>query len=153
MQLSKELQAVANGLDQHEKVLFGHTKYLIGKDIDDIHQAMKFYYGDMIQDDSQVKTCFTTNSGYVGLRTPMNLIPATGKFEPTFSHRYFTEDIPYGLCVVKGIADLVGEQVPFLDKVVEWAQTHMNKQFILHGKLQGKDLSSTTAPQAFNIHT
>jgi hypothetical protein len=41
---------------------------------------------------------------------------------PDFENRYFTEDIPLGLCVYKGIADIVGVPTPVMDTVLAWAQ-------------------------------
>merc|ERR1711939_913452 len=57
--------------------------------------------------DSNIQRFFQTNSAYKGFRCP--LIPGgqgeTG-FVPNFSNRYFTEDIPLGLCLNKGLADI-----------------------------------------------
>lgn len=39
--------------------------------------------------------------------------------------RYLTEDIPNGLCVIKGLAVLVDCPTPTLDKTVVWAQSVM----------------------------
>ena len=40
-----------------------------------------------------------------------------GTFLPNFNDRYLTEDLPYGLVVLKGIALVVGVQTPTMDKV------------------------------------
>ena len=40
-----------------------------------------------------------------------------GKFVPNFKFRYLLEDIPYGLAVIKGIAQVTGVQTPHIDKV------------------------------------
>merc|ERR1712137_723056 len=137
------------GLDDWEEKLFGKIKYDIGNDVDNMRDAMMFYYGDMIEDSSTLKTCFTTNTGYIGLRTPMKCV-GENKYIPLFEQRYFTEDIPYGLCLVKGVADLVDVAVPTIDKLILWAQAHLGKEFIVQGKLKGKDVATcSTAPQAF----
>lgn len=151
--ICKDLKNVANALDQCEEKLFGKIKYDIGSDVDNMRDAMMFYYGDMIEDSSTLKTCFTTNTGYVGLRTPMKCI-GEKKYIPLFEQRYFTEDIPYGLCLVKGLADLVDVDVPTIDKLILWAQVHLGKEFIVQGKLKGKDVHTcSTAPQAFGINS
>jgi len=76
-----------------------------------------------------------------------------GGWEPDFKNRYFTEDIPLGLCIYKGIADIVGFDTPVLDMIVYWAQAHMGKEYIVDGKLTGKDVGETNAPQRFNVTT
>ena len=38
-----------------------------------------------------------------------------------------------------------------LDEVITWAQGKLEKEWIVDGKLIGKDLASTRAPQKFGI--
>jgi len=113
--------------------------------------------------DSTIQRFFETSSGYKGFRCP--LIPAAaaacdsgdteqGKgFVPDFTNRYFTEDIPNGLCVYKGLADIACVQTPTIDKILVFFQTHMQKEFVVNGKLEGKDVDTTSAPQRFGLTT
>ncbi len=48
-----------------------------------------------------------------------------GKFMPDFTYRYLTEDVPFGLCAMKGVADLMGVPTPHFDKIIVWAQGKM----------------------------
>ncbi len=41
-----------------------------------------------------------------------------GKFMPNFKSRYLLEDIPFGLAVIKGIADLADMPTPRVDMVM-----------------------------------
>lgn len=50
-----------------------------------------------------------------------------GKFRPNFASRYMTEDIPYGLLVMKGIAEVAGVETPKIDMVLNWSQKQMGK--------------------------
>mmetsp|Transcript_19531 Transcript_19531/g.45425 ORF Transcript_19531/g.45425 Transcript_19531/m.45425 type:complete len:446 (-) Transcript_19531:333-1670(-) len=106
-------------------------------------------YAGQIADTSKLKFCFSTNDGFKGFRCPMKQVE--GGFAPDFQNRYFTEDIPEGLCVYKGIADLAGVAVPTIDEILGFFQGFMNKEYLKDGKLAGKDVGETKAPQAFGI--
>ena len=103
---------------------------------------------------SSLVEIFTLNDAYKGFRFPCKKVQFEGEgWIPDFENRYFTEDIPFGLCVYKGIADIVDVPTPMMDEVLGWAQTHMGKEYIVSGKLQGKDVGETTAPQRFGMYT
>lgn len=76
-----------------------------------------------------------------------------GKFLPNFKYRYMTEDISFGLAVVKGIADIAGVDTPSIDKVLYWAQGILNKEYVVNGRLVGKDVGETRAPQRYGLIT
>jgi hypothetical protein len=50
-------------------------------------------------------------------------------------HRYFSEDIPYGLVLIKSMAKYVNVDTPKIDMVLNWAQKVMGKEFPLQHKL------------------
>lgn len=74
-------------------------------------------------------------------------------FVPDFSHRYVNEDVPYGLVVIRGIAEIVQVDTPTIDKVLLWAQEKTGKEYLVGSKLKGKDVSSTRAPQRYGLDT
>ena len=74
-------------------------------------------------------------------------------FVPDFAHRYLTEDVPYGLVVIRGIAEIVQVDTPSIDKVLLWAQEKIGKEYLVGSKLQGKDVTSTRAPQRYGLIT
>lgn len=111
---------------------------------------IEMYTGE-IEDETSYKTIFATNKGYAGLYAPC--VEKGNGFGPDFKYRYMTEDIPYGLCVLKGLADIVDVKLPMLEKIVIWAQGWMGKEYIVDGKLTGKDVGETTAPQALGVNT
>lgn len=76
-----------------------------------------------------------------------------GEWVPDFQHRYLSEDVPYGLTVTKGVAQIMGLHTPDTDRVLTWAQGHLGKEFMVGSELKGKDVKETRAPQAFGFNT
>lgn len=58
---------------------------------------------------------------------------------PDLSSRYFTEDIPFGLLIIKSIAVSNKILSPTIDKIITWAQRIMEKEYMINGALIGKD--------------
>ncbi len=106
-------------------------------------------YTSDIADRSTLRSSFVTNRSYAGLLAPTK--PVDGGFVPDFNSRYLSEDIPFSLAVTRGIAELANLDTPVIDRVIEWAQARLNKQYLRHGKLQGRDLAETRAPQRYGI--
>ena len=69
------------------------------------------------------------------------------------SSRYFTEDIPYGLAIIKAIAEIFKINTPTIDSILEWAQNIMNKEYIIRGTLNGGDVYELNIPQNYGIET
>eukprot|EP00873_Tetraselmis_striata_P042471 jgi/Tetstr1/462735/TSEL_007697.t1 len=86
-------------------------------------------YGHNIDDSSSLRTVFRTNHAFRGLTCPMDKLP-DGLLVPAFGCRYLTEDLPYGLAVLKGIAELAGVDTPHFDKVLAWAQDKIGHVYI-----------------------
>jgi hypothetical protein len=106
-------------------------------------------YRPNIADCSTLESSFATNSSYAGLQAPMN--KTEGGFIPDFQARYLSEDVPYNLLVTRGIAELAEVDTPMIDEVLSWAQTHLEKSYLIAGKLQGADLHSTRSPQRYGF--
>ena len=119
-----------------------------------MHQWYLRCYPEDITDPTNLYTSIHTNMAYKGLKHPVKRTPE-GKYLPDFTYRYMTEDIPYGLAVIRGIAEIVGVATPNIDKVVTWAQTKLDKEYLVGCpcKLQGKDVASTRAPQRYGLTT
>lgn len=122
-------------------------------DLSSVHHVSEWMiksYGDDIGDKSSIYKMLITNKGYRGLTHPM-ISTEEKKFLPNFRYRYFTEDIPCGLIVTRGIAELVGVPTPHMDDVIHWCQEHMGKEFVKDGKVNGNDLASTRSPQKYGF--
>ncbi len=109
-------------------------------------------YSDNIGDQSSFHRMINTNKGYQGLVHPM-LETGDGKFMPNFGYRYMTEDIPVGLVVTRGIAELAGIKTPNMDTVINFGEKVLNKKFLQDGKVAGPDIGMTRSPQAYGIKT
>jgi hypothetical protein len=106
-------------------------------------------YGKYITDDSTLQKRFSTNKAYAGLTCPMRDAP--GGYVPDFQARYLSEDIPYNLLAVKGLAELMEVETPTIDLLVEWSQKVLGKEYLTGGKVAGRDLQRTFAPQRFGF--
>lgn len=108
-------------------------------------------YGDMVKDRTNLRTIFTSNTGYRLMKVPM--VQQDGGYMVNVNARIFTEDIPFGLCVLKGVAELLNLETPFITAAIEWHQKLMGKQFVVDGKLNSAEIHETGAPQRFGFTT
>ncbi len=90
-------------------------------------------------------------ASFRGIPTPM--LETEDGFIPDIKSRYFTEDIPYGLLIIKGVAAITGMTTPAIDSVLAWAQEMMHKEYLVAGKLVGRDIAETPIPQNVGIVT
>ncbi|XP_046566961.1 opine dehydrogenase [Haliotis rubra] len=105
-----------------------------------------------IKDTTNLLTVMQTDTAYDGLVHPMKETE-DGKFVPDFRYRYLTEDVPNGLVVTKGLAQIAGVPTPYHDEVITWCQKQLGKEIIVGDKLTGKDIGSTRCPQRYGINT
>ena len=115
-----------------------------------IHLWLVRRYSHNISDKSTLYKAIQTNAAYQKINHPVKTTE-DGKFVPDFTHRYMTEDIPYGLVVIRGIAEIVGAKTPNIDRVLKWCQEKMGKEYLVNSKLQGKDVASSRAPQRYGL--
>lgn len=109
-------------------------------------------YGDDIVDRNTLKTAIQTNAAYQTIQHPVKK-DRDGKLRPDFSCRYLTEDVPYGLVVIRGIAEILGVHTPNIDDLLKWCQQKMDKEYLVNSKVQGKDVASSGAPQRYGLTT
>lgn len=72
-----------------------------------------------------------------------HMIETAMGFQLDVKHRYFSEDIPFGLILIKSIAERVKVCTPNIDLIINWAQKVMNKEFLVNNHLKGKDINET----------
>ena len=76
-----------------------------------------------------------------------------GEFAPNFGYRYLTEDVPFGLAVAKGIAQLADVETLAIDAVLRWAGVKLNKMYLTDGRLDGPDVKGLPIPQNYGVRT
>eukprot|EP00440_Ansanella_granifera_P043489 gb/GFBE01047139.1/.p1 GENE.gb/GFBE01047139.1/~~gb/GFBE01047139.1/.p1 ORF type:complete len:421 (+),score=124.76 gb/GFBE01047139.1/:1-1263(+) len=149
--------------EQTEKVLLGMTdevqavcrkveQLVPGMSLRDACTLKQWYldcYDGQMSDTSTLKGCMNTNKAYNGLTHPCTGEP--GKFMPDLKYRYLSEDVPTGLCFAKGLAEILDIPTPTIDKVLLWAQAQIGLEIMVDGKMKGKDISKTRAPQGVGI--
>ncbi|MBT8492940.1 MAG: NAD/NADP octopine/nopaline dehydrogenase family protein [Deltaproteobacteria bacterium] len=123
-----------------------------GLDLGVVHHVFEWTlraYGEYISDRSTLRTRFASNSAYAGLACPM---VASGEgWAPDLHARYLAEDVPYNLLAVRGIAELAGVPTPTIDTLIDWSQKALGKEWLVDGRVSGKDLAETFAPQRFGF--
>ncbi len=62
---------------------------------------------------------------FKGIRTPMKEV--AGGWIPDFGSRYFTEDFPYGLRLIRNLARQQGLDLPTIEHVYAWGETMINQ--------------------------
>ena len=112
---------------------------------------LKQYYSKQISDFTNLQTSFRTNKAYDGLVHPMKKVE--GGYVPDFSYRYTSEDVPFGVVVIKGISEIAGVKTPVMDTVIAWTQEKLGKEYIVGSELKGRDIGSTRAPGAYGFKT
>lgn len=100
-------------------------------------------YRDQVADASSLQTIMATNQAYSMAKTPTRKVE--GGVVPNPEHRVVQDDIPHGLCVLKDIAEHLRQRTPWIDLMIEWHQTLMGKEYLVGGRLRGKDIGETSA--------
>jgi hypothetical protein len=124
----------------------------------DLSQVIPMYdwdltcYGKDIEDKTNLMTALRTNSGYKGITHPM-IERDDGRYLPNFQHRFLAEDVPFGLVVIRGIAEIARIPTPCMDMVLTWSQERLGKEYLVGSSLSGKDLATTRCPQRYGLKT
>lgn len=143
--ISEEVVATSKGImSQYPGVDLSHVIPMYDWDIG--------CYGNDIKDKTNLMTALRTNSGYAGIPHPM-IRTESGEYIPDFNHRFLTEDVPFGLVVIRGIAEIAGIPTPCMDRVLTWCQEKLGKEYLVGSSLIGKDLGSTRCPQRYGFTT
>jgi hypothetical protein len=143
--LSDEIQAI-------KKAILKRYPNLNLDAVEPLQDRIIRQYGDQVKDKTNMYTTFTTNTGYRVMTVPMNKTDKNDYVLNTQA-RTFVEDIPFGLVVLKDLAEMAGVEVPFTTQCIEWHQAMMNKEFVVNGKLNRDLLSETGAPSRFGFDT
>lgn len=82
---------------------------------------------------------------FQGILSPM--VAQKDGFVPDLSSRYFLEDFPYGLCIIRSFCRIAEVPCPNIDLVLQWYAQFMGVQYYTENGFDGKDLSTLPLPQ------
>lgn len=145
-QLSDEIMTVAREVEAESRGALDLSGVL------PIHDWLRISYPTQIGDASTVATCFRTLMPLQVRKPPMREA-APGEFVPDFTYRYLSEDVPFGLAVVRAIAELGNLDTPGIDAVISWTQEKLGKRYLDGGRLNGADVGELRIPQNYDIRT
>ena len=60
---------------------------------------------------------------FKGIKAPMKTVE--GGYVPDFQSRYFTEDFPYGLAIVRRLMKEQGIEAPTIERVYQWGMSRI----------------------------
>lgn len=86
---------------------------------------------------------------FQGILSPMCETP--DGFLPDFSSRYFLEDFPYGLCIIKSFCQIANVDCPTIDRVLQWYAQFMHVCYFTENGFDGADLKNLPLPQNFGF--
>lgn len=95
-----------------------------------IPSLLDYYESD---DEESLTRKICSIQAFKGIKAPMKKIG--NEYIPDIESRYFTEDISYGLLLIKFFAQIQKVETPFIDLVLNWSQKIMHKYYICDGVL------------------
>lgn len=96
-----------------------------------IKERIESMYDGQVSDTSSLKRVFNTNIGYSRVPFPMIPVDKTGeKVTLNLNARFFWEDVPFGLVILKDIGELVEVKTPNIDRMIVFHQKFMPVKYI-----------------------
>ena len=139
--MDAEVQAIADAVRKKQP----NNRYL------DLVRPLKDcligHYKDQIGDPTSIATILRTNQGYASHYLTYKQVE--GGVIPDVTHKFFTTDLPYGLCIYKDIAETLAVPTPTIDTLIMWNQKMVGKEMMVDGKLGGKDIAEAVRPSLY----
>ena len=129
-----------------------------------LKERVETMYKGQISDTSSLKRVFNTNLGYSRVPFPMLPIkdqdlkktpPGEVLVRLNYNARFFWEDIPFGLVILKDIGEILGVPTPNTTRNIIFHQEYMPIKYVDEetGKFIRENLLNTGAPSAHGIKT
>jgi len=158
-----EIQALDHEIQAIKKAIVTKYPQVNLDQVMPIQERICTMYDGQISDKSSLKRIFNTNIGYS--RVPFPMIPVEGqdlKNTPkdevlvhlNLKARFFWEDLPYGLVILKDIGNIVGVDTPNVTRNIIFHQRHMPVKYVNEQTGEfNRDvlLNETGAPSAYGI--
>ncbi len=122
-QVLKKLDEDYSSIRNRIKVLFPEKDF---KHMLDYLALERFSYQSQNTD---IKESFVTSQTLCSITTPV-VQNKEGLWEIDRNHRFFLDDIYYGVCIAKWIAEILGVDKPMINEVLRWAQKIRNEDII-----------------------
>eukprot|EP01080_Neovahlkampfia_damariscottae_P003329 gene3329-5768_t len=140
--LNDELQAIKKAFEKrYPKLDLSEVK--------EIGERIIEQYGSDVSDTSSLKMIFQSNKGYQTVKTPVKVVE--GGVIPVVDSRFFVEDLPFGLCILRDLADMLDVKVPIVSESIEWFQQFMNKEYLKNGELNQELIGETGTPRKYGF--
>lgn len=78
---------------------------------------------------TDIKESFITSQTLVSIKTPV-IQNSNGLWEVDRNHRFFLDDIYYGNCIAKWMAEQLVIKTPTIDEILRWAQLMRGEHFL-----------------------
>lgn len=147
---AQQLQDLSNELQLIKKAIVAKYPSVDLSGVKDLGERIVEHYQKEVVDPTNLKTIFATNRGYASVKTPVVEQP-DGRVIPNVTCRFFTEDVPFGLIILRDIGRLAGIETPVMDKFITWHQDLMNKHYLKDGQIVPELLAETGAPSRYGI--
>ncbi|MDJ0838758.1 MAG: NAD/NADP octopine/nopaline dehydrogenase family protein [Acidobacteriota bacterium] len=85
-------------------------------------------------ENSDIRKSFTTSRTLGAIKPPTKGLES-GEWVIDTGHRFFSDDVSYGVCIAKWMAEKMDLEVPTMDAIIEWVQEIRGETYIENGKL------------------
>lgn len=72
-------------------------------------------------------------------------------YRPDFTSRFYTEDMPFGVCIIKALGLIARVKTPMIDTILDWYFKMTGKKYFEPDGSYGKDINETAIPQLFGV--
>jgi hypothetical protein len=140
-----DASSVLLGCDNELQALCG---ILTDMDLSNVKSLKEHYEADTV---SKMTEKLRSISAFSGLLAPM-VKTGTG-YAPDLTSRYFTEDYPFGLAIIKGFCVMADYATPYIDASLFWYQNITGNSYFLPDGRLGMNATDCGAPQRYGFET
>ena len=83
---------------------------------------------------TEIRESFTTSKTLGAIKPPVRQ-EENGDWVIDTDHRFFTDDVSYGVCIAKWMAQQMDLEVPAMDELIEWVQGIRGERYLEDGRL------------------
>lgn len=122
-------QLLANLDADYSKIRYGIKASFPNNDFRHMLDYMALERFSYQSHNTEIKESFITSQTLVSIPTPVVQTP-DGLWEIDRNHRFIMDDIYYGICIAKWIAEQLDIITPTIDEILRWIQTIRKEQLI-----------------------